>query len=301
MSSVAMLGVPTSAGAHFPGLEKGPAHLRRAGLVPALEAAGLAVHDLGDTATAMFSPDPARRAHLNLDRVAAVATEVAARVAGAYDLAARLLVLGGDCSLTAGVVAGLAHQVERLGLLYVDANVDLNTPDTTRTGALDSMGMSHLIGLGCDALGRIGPRFPLLADEEIVLFGFHPDGLNPGEGPIFAARAMHAYPMLRVRDDPSAAGEAVATLEARTDGFLVHFDVDVVDFIDFPAANIPHYHDHPGATLAAVTAHLARFAASPKFLGLTVTEFNPDHDPDGVQARRLVRVLRRVLANGTGR
>jgi arginase family enzyme len=86
----------------------------------------------------------------------------------------------------------------------------------------------------------------------------------------------------RVRE---AAEAALAALEARAEHLLLHFDVDVIDFDDFPAAEVPH---REGLTFDEAFEALAVFLASRQLAGLVITEFNADQDTDGMLARRLV-------------
>src|ERR1700737_99395 len=101
-----LIGVPSSAGAHGPGQEKAPSALRQAGLRGALREAGLEVEDLGDLPVARFTPDAANRKRQSQSRVVKVARQVAESVARAVERELVPLVLGGDCTVTLGVVAG---------------------------------------------------------------------------------------------------------------------------------------------------------------------------------------------------
>src|SRR6202022_2617757 len=141
-----LIGVPSSAGAHGPGQEKAPSALREAGLLGALREAGLEVEDLGDLPVTRFRQDPANRKRQNRSEVLKVARQVADRVAAAVERELVPLVLGGDCTITLGVVAGLLPQQPDLGLVYFDGDADMTTPQTTRSGIFDSMGVAHLIG-----------------------------------------------------------------------------------------------------------------------------------------------------------
>lgn len=108
---LALIGAPTSAGAYAPGQEKAPAALRAAGLIARLGAAGIAVHDHGDLPVWRWQPDPADRFAQNLGAVVEQAQAVAQRVRRvANDQIA--LVLGGDCTIEVGVVAGQPDEGE---------------------------------------------------------------------------------------------------------------------------------------------------------------------------------------------
>jgi arginase len=297
----ALIGVPTSLGAHGPGQEQAPGALRRAGLVERLAAAGVELHDQGDLPVARYpgsAGDPRQR---NLDAVVQVAGRVADRVQAALDQGLRPLVVGGDCTITLGVVAGFARRGADLGLVYFDGDADLSTPATGRSGVLDSMGVAHLLGQGAPALAQVGPRVPLLAAERLVLFGCEAGELGDERHRELAGRlAGHAWPAERIRaaagGPPAAASAALAELEPRVGTVLVHFDVDVVDSGDLPLANFPHFGQ--GLTLAEALACLEVFLAAGNLGGLVVTEVNPDHDPDGSQLPRLVDGLAAAIPAG---
>jgi arginase len=295
----AFIGVPTSAGTHGPGQEKAPRALRRAGLLRGLEAAGIEARDEGDLPVAMYQAAAADPRQRNLDAVVEVAGRVADRVQEVLGRGLAPLVVGGDCTITLGVVAGFARHDGDLGLLYFDGDADLSTPATSRSGVLDSMGVAHLLGEGAPALARLGPRYPLLAADRLLLFGFDdPDDLGDAQQALLARHAPAAWPASRVREVPGgprvAAAAALAELEARAGTVVVHFDVDAVDSGDLPLANFPHHGQ--GLALAEALACLEVFLASPKLGGLVVTEVNPDHDPDGGQLGRLVDGLVAALA-----
>ena len=296
---LALVGVPTSAGTHGPGQEKAPGALRAAGLVPALEAAGAEVHDEGDLPVAMYRAAVADPRQRDLEGVAEVAGRVAGRVAELLGRGMTPLVLGGDCTITLGVVAGFARRTDDLGLLYFDGDADLSTPATTASGVLDSMVVAHLLGEGAPALARLGPRVPLLPADRLLLFGFDdPDDLGEEQQALLARHAPTAWPASRVLaaagGPRAAAAAALADLEARAGTVVVHFDVDVVDSGDLPLANFPHFNQ--GLTLADAVACLEVFCGSARLGGLVVTEVNPDHDPDGTQLGRLVDGLVAALA-----
>lgn len=288
-----VLGVPTSAGSHNPGQEKAPAAWREAGLPKEVSGYGLAVEDFGDLPVQRHRPSPPVDGVRDLERVAGTAGRTATEVAAIVGTGRLPLVLGGDCTVTLGVIAGLSARGTAPGLVYFDGDADLSTPQTTDSAVLDTMGMTHLLGDGAPALSHLGPRHPLLPADHIALLGFDPAELSTEHWGRLAAHHLHATPAAAVRADPAGTAEAaLAHVEARTDCILVHFDVDVLDTGAFPLANFPHFN---GLTLDQAESVLARLCASPAFAGLVVTEVNPDHDPEGTLLRQLVEVLGRVL------
>ena len=294
---LALLGVPTSLGAHAPGQERCPSAFRAAGLVERLSAAGFELDDLGDLARTRNAPDPANRRAQNGSAVAAVARETAAALGPVFAQDSPALVIGGDCTIEVGVVAALTQSTPRVGLLYVDAGPDLNTPRSVTTGFLDWMGMSHILGEpdAMEELSRVGARFPLLRAEDVTLFGAEPEELTDHENARVAALELQTYWAADVRNSPTAvAASALDQMENRADAILVHLDVDVMDFIDFPAADFPTI--NAGLTFEQTMACIDVFVRSPKFKGLTITEFNPDHVDEHEQlvvtfVERLVRAL----------
>ena len=291
--TIALIGVPSSAGAHWPGQEKAPQYLRRAGLVERLEASGAPVVDHGDLPVVRFWPDRAHPKQQNLAHVVNIATRVAEQIEGALQQQETPLVIGGDCTIALGAIAGfLRHRVD-LGLMYFDGHIDLNTPATSMSGILDSMGIAHMIGeVGVtEALSHIGPRFPLLTEDKIVAFGYNPAEMNEVEHEVLARHPMLSYPLARVQGRArEAAREALMQLEGRVERFMVHLDVDVIDFVDFPIADVPQI--NAGLTFQEAMACLEVFVSSPQFAGLTIAEINPDHaDEEGTLATTFVANL----------
>ena len=284
-----ILGAPTSAGPHNPGQEKAPAAWRAAGLIEELRAAGLDVEDRGDLPAAPFRPVQPVDGLRDVDRVVEVARGVASEVAAIRADGRLPLVLGGDCTITLGALAGFGG-----GLVYFDGDADLSTPDRSDSAVADTMGMTHMLGGGSPRLARFGSRFPLLRPGQVVLFGFDPAELDTGQWTELVSRHLYAVPAPAVRTDPAGqARQARAYLERRTDSYLVHLDVDVLHTGLFPLANFPHF---AGLTLDQVRVCLSEFTRGEKFGGLVITEANPDHDPDGQLIRTLAGELAKALA-----
>jgi arginase len=221
-----------------------------------------------------------------------VAQETAVAVAAIRAQGRLPLVLGGDCTITLGVLAGLGDA----GLVYFDGDADLSSPDSGGSGVADTMGMTHMLGGGAPRLAQLGPGFPLLRPDQAVLFGFDPAELDTKQWTQLSSQHLYAVPAPAVRADPArTAQHARSYLEDRTDDYLLHLDVDVLDTGRFPLANFPHFN---GLTLDQVSVCLTEFASSPKLGGLVITEVNPDHDPDGQLLRTLTQVVAGALAAG---
>jgi arginase len=228
--------------------------------------------------------------------VAEYAKQLAARVRTALGDHDRLLVLGGDCTVELGVVSGaLQAGLADVGLVYFDMHPDLNTPETVETGTLDWMGVAHLLDLPGthEAVAGIGPRRPLLAPDRVVLLATQADQTKPGEQHAIAEHGLATVPIEAVAADPAgAAARALAACNARH--LLVHFDVDVVDFVDLPLSeNTGHNIGLPFETAVAVVGALLQ---DDRVRTLTVTEHNPAHGAeDGSSSATLAAALATLI------
>jgi arginase len=293
---IALIGVPSSAGARKVGQEQAPQALRSAGLPQRLQADGHEVVDLGELSQVTFSPDTENPRQQNLALVLGVLREVSDAVDAAIAKRAWPLIIGGDCTITIGVLAALAKHFDSLAMMYVDGDADLNTPATTFSGILDGMVLAHIRGEGADKLSHFGPRFPLLEEQDIALFGYSVEagGLDPVEIELLRDTRMARYPYAEIAAETRvAAARALRELERRAEHILVHFDVDVIDFDDFPAVDVPH---RPGLSLLQAEEALGVFLGSRKSVGLVVTEFNAGLDGDGKLAGRLTDSIRVAVA-----
>ena len=295
--TVGLLGVPTSAGSHNAGQDKAPSALRADGLAERLAAQGIGVRDFGDLPEARHRPQPRVDGVRDLGRVSTIVGQTAERVSEIRAAGLVPLIIGGDCTITLGVVGGVAGR-EDAGLIYFDGDADLSLPATNGSGVLDTMGMTHLLGDGVAALSRSGPRFPLLRPGQVELFGFDPGELDTGEWTRLTGLGLHAAPAASVRQDPHGrAAAALSRLEREAGAVIVHFDVDVLDTGAFPLANFPHL---AGLTLEEAAACLGIFCGSEKLAGLVVTEVNPDHDPDAILIPALTDTLCDALRPASG-
>lgn len=291
-----VIGVPTSAGAHHAGQDRAPAALRAAGLISRLQAAGLAVTDAGDLAGGLFAVDHEHPTARNLEAVVRVAREVADAVASQLEQGRRPLVVGGDCTVTLGVIAGFRRRHPDVGLAYVDGDADLGaTLAQEASGILDSTGIAHLLGLGEPELTGLAGETPLLAAARLAIVGCDPREVTDAGRRFLAERGVDytTGPEL-VADPEAAARKALAALAGPGGPLVVHFDIDVVDSGDLPLGNYPHYDS--GVGLADVTDCLGVLLADPSCAALVLTEVNPTYDPDGSQLDRYLTALTTALA-----
>jgi arginase len=219
--------------------------------------------------------------------------DTATRVEQALHSSELALVLGGDCTIELGTIAGHLAGSDDIGLVYFDVHPDLNTPDSVRPGAFDWMGMAHALAVegATPELVEIGPRAPLLADDQVLFFAYGPEQARPFELEVMRERGLERVSVDEVAADPGgAAGRVISGFASRFERLLVHFDVDTIDFNDAPLSE----NTGRGEGLAFDTAMRALevLCASERLSSLTVTELNPLHgDEEGLTLRRFADAL----------
>lgn len=284
--------MPTSAAAHWPGLEGGPAALRAAELSRQLTAAGIDVIELGDLPIERWAARPDDRAPNNWRAAVDVVRRSRIEIGEAIARGIRPLVLGGDCTLAVALVAAAVDHVDEVGLLYVDGGQDLMIPDDhPREPILDAMGVAHMLDLpGClYELADVGPRRPLLTADAVAFIGYA-DQDEDVHGLVGAAAR---FPATEVIIDPvGTARRALAALPHQA--LVIHLDVDVLDALHLPLADIATYGS--GLLLDHLQPLLAELLEDPRVVGMTLVEANPDHDPAGESVRRLVSSLARAFS-----
>jgi arginase len=198
---------------------------------------------------------------------------------------------GGDCSITASAVAGCLAQRPATGVLYLDGDADLRTPQTTIAGNFDGMVIAALLGEGDPGyVGLAGP-VPMVPPERLAILGYDDTDINPRERHLLGRPLSHADGKHVAADPVGAAVAARRHVEASATAIMVHFDVDAFDSAGLPLANYPHH--GKGLTFDAAMTVLAELCASPAFAGLVLTEVNPTHDPGGELLSRYIDGRRR--------
>jgi arginase len=278
---LSIIGAASSAGAYAPGQEEAPAAFRRHGLKEALATRGRIIKDRGDVVSFRWRPDLARPQAMNLEAVRNACELVARHVTEALAAQEDVLVLGGDCTVEIGTVAGANAAGTRVGLIYIDFDTDLTTPATS-DGALDWTGVAHLLDIpGCEtSLASLGPLRPMLKPDQVLYFGVA--NITPPEEAAIKERAIAVISRDEALADIEAATMRARHWAARHDCVLIHLDVDVLSFIDFPIAE--NVRRCKGLKLEHVGHVLKQVTTLPQSRGLTITEVNPAHAPDEAAA-----------------
>ena len=295
---LSVIGVPSSAGAFANGQELAPGALREAGLLDRLRERGLDVEDMGDSAEFRWRPDREQPRAQNLAAVVDGVKTTSERVAAALAAGRTALVLGGDCTVGVGTVAGARQVLGSVGLIYFDLHADMNTPASVPDGALDWTGVAHMLALaGTEpAFASAVIQAPLLLPSDILLFAHGDEQATAWELEQIDALGLRRITVELVSADPVARAQAaVAAMEAGHDRYLVHLDVDVIDFTDAPLSE--NTGRGIGLPFDSATAALAALVGSDGLAALTVAELNPQHaSADEGLLDRFVRSLGDALA-----
>ena len=280
MKPVHLIGVPLDLGAGRRGVDMGPSAFRIAGIGDQMAALGRTVIDKGDVPSPIPETQrPADKHKKYIGEIAQVCRQLYEMALLSLDEGAIPLVLGGDHSLAAGSVAASAEWVRRvsmmpLGLIWVDAHGDMNTPTTTPSGNVHGMPLAALLGQEPKELAAIGAT-PSVFAENTVLVGVR--NLDQREKEQIRASGVHVFTMKDIdRDGIASVAEQALTLAARgTGGIHVSFDMDACDPTDAPGVGTP-----VRGGLSYREAHMAMelIAESGRLTSLDVVEVNPALD-----------------------
>ena len=280
MKPVHLVGVPLDLGAGRRGVDMGPSAFRIAGLSQQLTALGRTVVDQGD----IPAPIPETRHRVDerkkfIHEITQVCDALYASVTTSLDAGAIPVVLGGDHSLAAGSVAASADWVRRtsfhpMGLIWVDAHGDMNTPETTTSGNVHGMPLAALLGQGPAELAAIGST-PSVFPEHTVLVGIR--NLDEREKERIRASGVHVFTMKDIDRHGIAvvAERAIALASTGTGGIHVSFDMDACDPTVAPGVGTPV---RGGLDYREAHMVMELVADSQRLIALDLVEVNPTLD-----------------------
>ena len=283
MRDIAIIGVPLDLGAGRRGVDMGPSAMRYAGLRERIAALGYRVRDLGNLAVPLaeqIEPPAADEPLRYLQPIVGVVRDLAQQVRDVISSNTLPIILGGDHSMSIGSVAGAAHN-RRIGVIWLDAHGDYNTPETTPSGNIHGMGLAVLTGRGHPTLTGLIGRAPVIRPGDAALVGVR--NLDDGERELLRTSGVHVFTMHDIdrRGMAAVMEEAILHVSASTSGFHLSFDLDVLDPHEAPGVGTP--------VLGGITyreAHLAMelVAASGRLISLDLVEVNPILDTRNMTA-----------------
>ncbi len=274
---IRVIGVPLDLGQSRRGVDMGPSAVRVAGLQARLEELGHTVEDAGNVAVALPEQKKEGDPHAKyLKEITATCTKHAELVLKTLEAGRVPMVLGGDHSVAAGTVAGVAQfyrrQEQRIGLIWIDAHTDINTPETSPSGNVHGMPLAATMGLGPAELANIFNFSPKVSPENCVLVGVRDiDAIEKAN----VRRAGISVLTMRDIDERGMRAvmeEALRIAGRGTVGYHVSLDMDWIDPEVAPGVGTPV---RGGSTYRE--AHLAMeiIADHGRMLSFEVVEVNP--------------------------
>jgi arginase len=272
----------------------GPTAFRLAGLAEKLAAEGIAARDLGDVPLPDAAPRSSARGFLR--EILSVSAGLADRVRASLRRGHLPLAIGGDHSIAIGTLAGASRffreRRKRMGVIWVDAHGDMNTPETSPSGNIHGMPLAISLGAGIRGLVRLGGFQPKIEAARTALVGIR--NLDEDERKNIARFGINVYTMKDIdrRGIASVMDEAIHVASNGADGVHVSFDMDAVDPATAPGVGtaVPGGLSYREAHLVMELIHDAGVMTS-----LEVVEANPFLDVENRTARLGVELILSAL------
>ncbi len=277
MGKVAIIGVPLDLGGNRRGVDMGPSALRLTSLASRLKMLGHDVVDTGDVDVPIPEEcqlgDPKMKYAKEIAEVCQSLSDRVGKVMGEGQLP---VTLGGDHSLAMGSIAGVSKHFrsrgERVGLIWFDAHGDMNTPESTNSGNVHGMPLSHVLGLGDERLAMIGGFKPKVQASSSCLIWIR--DLDDREKKLIADSGITVFTMKDIdRHGVShVIDEAIDRATRGTAGVHVSFDVDAIDPSEALGVGTPK---KGGLTYREAHLCLEIIADTQKMTSIDVVEVNP--------------------------
>jgi len=280
MRSVSLIGVPFNSSGTEEGVALASGALRSAGLVEALDAR-CRLSDMGDLQLPERIPerDP-ETGIIDPEGLAALVGAVDEAVDEALSGGRFPLLVGGDCPVLLGCMNPATRFVDEPGLLFVDGHEDAYPPHDSPTGEAADMELGILLGSSDAPVAT-----PVLAERQVAVLGARDGRLLRQQGQPSIRTRVHFRDDAELRTDPEAITRAA--LRALPRSFWFHLDLDVLSTEALPSVD---YHQDGGIGWIDLMS-VARIGLGASPIGWDVTIYNPELDPEGRDARRIVRFL----------
>jgi arginase len=274
---IRIIGVPMDLGASRRGVDMGPSAVRVAGLHPRLKQLGRQVEDVGNIVVRQPEEQPyGEKKARYLGEIAETCRELAEAVKKTLDEDLFPLVLGGDHSIAAGTVAGAAahfnKESKRIGLIWLDAHGDMNTPETSPSGNVHGMPLAAIMGSGPVELTGLAGIVPMVEPRSVSLVGIR--DLDARERRFVKESGVHVFTMRDIdeRGMREVMAEALRFAGDDTAGLAVSLDMDFVDPADAPGVGTPV---RGGVTYREAHLALEMIADTRSMVSFELVEVNP--------------------------
>jgi arginase len=276
-STIAILGAPLDLGAGRRGVDMGPSALRLAGLNGKLQTLGYEIEDLGNVSVAQqestpLGPENARY----VSQIAKTCAKLAAMVESIAEAGKFPLVLGGDHSVAAGTVSGMSDtfrkQGGKLGIIWIDAHADMNTPESSPSGNVHGMPLACCIGIGPEELTHIFDYAPKVEGRNVALIGLR--DVDERERQMVRESGVMAFTMRDIdeRGLRQIMHEAIRLASEGTCGCHLSLDMDAVDPDEAPGVGTPV---RGGITYREAHLAMETICDSSRMVSMEIVEVNP--------------------------
>ncbi|MBV9762198.1 MAG: arginase [Acidobacteriaceae bacterium] len=276
-SHIAIVGAPLDLGAGRRGVDMGPSALRLAGLNSRLEALGYDVEDLGNVAVAQQESTPSGPENAKyLSQIAKTCAKLATMVESVVSNGKFPLVLGGDHSVAAGTVSGVSRACrlrgEKIGLMWIDAHADMNTPESSLSGNVHGMPLACCLGRGPRELTEIFDYSPKVDGRNVVLIGIRDVDIKERE--VVRESGVTAFTMRDIdeRGLRDVMAQAIAIVNDGASGFHLSLDMDAVDPDEAPGVGTPV---RGGMTYREAHLAMETICDCSRMLSMEIVEVNP--------------------------
>jgi arginase len=274
---IRIIGVPMDLGASRRGVDMGPSALRVAGLQARLRQLGRQVEDIGNVPVPQPEEQPyGEKKARYLDEISDACKGLAEAVKKTLDEDMMPLVLGGDHSIAVGTVAGAASHFDkegkRIGLIWLDAHGDMNTPDSSPSGNVHGMPLASIMGFGPPELTGLASINPMVEPRNVALVGIR--DLDAKERKLMKDAGVHVFTMRDIdeRGMREVMADALRFAGDDTAGIAVSLDMDFVDPSDAPGVGTPV---RGGVTYREAHLALEMVADSRQMCSFELVEVNP--------------------------
>ncbi len=284
-------------GAGRRGVDMGPSAIRIAGLNQAIARLGHEVTDIGN----VHIHPPEAVAEVNaqtrfLPQIAEACEELARMVEAVLDQGAVPVILGGDHSIAIGSAAGVASfyrkRDQKIGIVWLDAHTDINTPETTPSGNIHGMPLAALLGYGAEELTHVAGFAPKVLPEHTAIIGAR--SVDPGERELIKSLGIRVFTMTELdeRGMADCIEEAIEIASRNTVGFHLTMDMDFIDPFYAPGVGTP---EQGGATYRESHFAMEKMANSGRVLSVEITEVNPLYDTSNRTGQLAVELILSAL------
>ena len=292
---ISLLGVALDLGAESLGVEIGPDALRQKKIVQKLERAGVKVEDLGDIKAAdrdQLEPGDPKLPYVT--EIIRVNQEIATKTEEQLRAGKKVVVLGGDHSVNLGALSGASTAFDGdIGLIYIDAHGDINTPETSISHNIHGMHLASLMGFGPDELVQLhSPKTKLATRNLLHIAG---SDFDQGELDLIEREHLPCFTMFDLLSHGLAPlFKMIDDLIDQVGHIWVSVDLDAIDFLYAPGVGIPTQGGLSYREIAAITDYIGKHSS---VAGIDLVEYNPMHDVEGKTGELGIELVAKLLGS----